>query len=111
MTRYSAVLHSRHGWIDAPEGWWIQESPSRKSYLSDEDGFVLQIFPDDGPRIDINIQSIVFDFYKNVQAEIRPYVLEAESARASIPAGYAELDDGYELDDPKSPGYHDRMVD
>jgi len=38
-TRYSAVLHKRHGWIDAPRGYWIRESASGKSYelCSDEE--------------------------------------------------------------------------
>lgn len=37
--RYNAVLHKRYGWIVAPEGYWIRESASGKSYelCSDEE--------------------------------------------------------------------------
>jgi hypothetical protein len=98
---------------------------------SDEDGYRLFVTDEEsGNSIRINIQDIVFEFYAAVQREIRPYVLEAESARSAVAAGvslldytapqpvtnrpvdvYEAIEAGYALDDPKSPGYHDRMVD
>jgi hypothetical protein len=30
--RLAAVLHQRHGWIDAPEGYWIEKSANGKTF-------------------------------------------------------------------------------
>jgi hypothetical protein len=99
----------------------------------DDEGYRLVVEGLDGRHV-IDIQGIVFDFYAAVQREIRPYVLEAEDARrefvqvaddaevtvrvfgpAPITSRPMSVEDaiaaGYALDDPKSPGYHDRMVD
>ncbi len=90
---------------------------------SDEDGFCLFITDEDsGNSIRVNIQHFVLDFYKNVQAEIRPYVLEADSARNAVAAGVPleeyldsgysdEQASGYALDDPKHPTFHERLAD
>jgi hypothetical protein len=98
---------------------------------SDEDGFCLFVTDEDsGNSIRINIQHMVLDFYAAVRKEIGPYAAEAESARAAVAAGVSledytavpqlvtnrpvsvedAIEAGYALDDPKSPGYHDRMV-
>lgn len=98
---------------------------------SDEDGYSLFVTDEDsGNSIRINIQHLVFDFYRAVQADIRPYILEAEDARSAVSRGVSleeytalpqlvtnrpvsvedAIEAGYALDDPKSPGYHDRMV-
>lgn len=107
---------------------------------SDERGFELVIETEDGDRITVNIQPCALDFYASVQGQMRGWILEAESARAAIRAGVSLEDytgatvpqfvrsrpmsvadaisegfmqddyAGYEPDDPKSPGYHDRMV-
>ena len=43
---YTAVLHKRHGWIAAPEGYWIRESASGKSYeLCSNDDPIGVTFP------------------------------------------------------------------
>ena len=36
--RCRAILHKRHGWIEAPEGAWIQVSRSGRSYELHETG-------------------------------------------------------------------------
>ena len=76
---------------------------------SDEQGYELFIETDEGDNITVNIQSVVLDFYAAVQREVRPYVLEAESARRSLPIDPDEFE-GYELTDPKHSTYHERMV-
>ena len=30
--RHKALLHKRHGWLEAPEGMWYEESENKKSY-------------------------------------------------------------------------------
>ena len=90
---------------------------------SDEDGYSLFFTDSDsGQSISINIHGLTLEFYAAVQKEIRPYVLEAESARNAVSAGLSRAqylgitgppedeNSGYELDDPKHPTYHDRMV-
>ena len=82
---------------------------------TDEGRYVLLIEDSsfDGPH-SFDIHDVVLDFYASVQKEIRPYVLEAESARRSLPVDGADLgvefQSGYALDDPKHPTYHERMV-
>ncbi len=66
---------------------------------------------DDEMLLQIDIHDEVLEFYAAVQREIRPYVLEAESARLSLPSAGPDDDLGYALDDPKHPTYFDRMVD
>ena len=37
--RFSSLLHKRHGWIDAGEGAWFEQSDNLKSfYLFEKDG-------------------------------------------------------------------------
>jgi len=96
----------------------------------DEGRFVLLIDSDEEDTITVNIHSIALDFYQDVQRELRPWFLEAEHARQAVAAGVSRedylgspepvtsrpvsvedaIEAGYALDDPKSPGYHDRMV-
>jgi hypothetical protein len=97
---------------------------------SDEKGFGLIIDTDEGDKIYVNIHGCALDFYDSVRVEMRGWVAEAESARAAVAAGVSleeytvpqpvtnrpvsvedAIEAGYALDDPKSPGYHDRMVD
>jgi hypothetical protein len=84
----------------------------------DEDGYSLvAVDSDSGKSITIGVQDIVFEFYAAVQREIRPYILEAESARTAVASGMSreeylgtpDLTGAYELDDPKHPTYHERM--
>lgn len=91
--------------------------------VSDDEGrYTLTIESDYGIfPIVVDIHDLVLDFYAQVQREIRPYVLEAEMSRfvAALPELVTNrpvsvedaVEAGYALDDPKSPGYHDRMVD
>ncbi len=99
---------------------------------ADEDGYSLLVTDEDsGNSISINIQHIVLDFYNNVVSTIGPYAAEADSARRAVASGMSRADyldspqpvtsrpvsvedaieAGYALDDPKSPNYHERMVD
>lgn len=85
---------------------------------------------DEGDKLYVDIHSVALDFYASVQRELRPYALEAELARAAVQSGMSReeylgipqvvttgivdiedaIEAGYALDDPKSPGYHDRTV-
>jgi hypothetical protein len=97
---------------------------------SDEQGFGLVIDTDEGDKLYINIHRCALDFYDSVRVEMRGWVAEADMARAAVNAGvsleeytspqpvtnrpvdvYEAIGAGYALDDPKSPGYHDRMSD
>jgi hypothetical protein len=85
---------------------------------SDEQGFGLVIDTDEGDKLYINIHSVALDFYDSVRVEMRGWVAEADMARATMPQPvtnrpvdvYEAIEAGYALDDPKSPGYHDRMT-
>ena len=97
-----------------------------------QDGRIAIIIDtDEGDKLYVDIHAIALDFYASVQADLRPYALEAESARAAVASGMTReqylgipqvvttgvvdiedaIEAGYALDDLKSPGYHDRMVD
>ena len=91
--------------------------------VTDEGRYVLVVWDEASTdKLSIDIHDSVLDFYAQVQREIRPYVLEAdleaEHARATMPQPVTNrpvsvedaVDAGYALDDPKSPGFHDRMV-
>ena len=76
----------------------------------DEGRFCLVVHTDDTThRFDIH--SIALEFYAEVRKQIRPYVIESDEARASMPTVVRTGDTGYALDDPKHPTYHERMVD
>ena len=50
------------------------------------DGHIaIVIDTDEGDKLYVNIHSVALDFYSSVQANLRPYVLEAEDARATLP--------------------------
>ena len=74
---------------------------------------------DDEMLLQIDIHDDVLSFWENLRSTIGRYAAEAADARATMPQPvtvavedvYAAIDAGYALDDPKSPGYHDRMVD
>jgi hypothetical protein len=85
---------------------------------TDEGRYMLLVETDDClHRFDIH--GLVLDFYDEVRRELLPYVVEAEAARVTVPQLVTNrpvsvedaIEAGYALDDPKSPGYHDRMVD
>ncbi len=87
---------------------------------SDEDGWNLTVTDEaSGKSICINFQALALEFYDNVRHTLGPYATEAAAARATMPQMVYRrpvdieeaIDAGYALDDPKSPGYHDRMVD
>lgn len=40
---------------------------------------------DEGDKLYVDIHQIALDFYASVQADLRPYALEAEHARATMP--------------------------
>jgi hypothetical protein len=97
----------------------------------DEGRFIIAATTEDGEILNLDIHDSVLDFYASVKENIGPYAAEAESARKAVAAGMSRadyldspqpvrsrpvdvqdaIDAGYALDDPKSPGYHDRMVD
>lgn len=88
--------------------------------IDDNEGrYTMIVTDEDGTRQTIDIHDCVLEFYERVRTEIGPYYAEYDSARYSMPQPvtvavedvYAAIDAGYALDDPKSPGYHDRMVD
>ena len=50
------------------------------------DGHIaIVIDTDEGDKIYVNIHDCAFAFYASVQANLRPWVLEAEDARATLP--------------------------
>ena len=63
------------------------------------------------------------EFYDQVRSVIGEYAAEAQIARLEVQAGIPQpvtnrpmsvedaINAGYALDDPKSPGWHDRMSD
>jgi len=97
--------------------------------VDDDDGrFCLIVETDDGGgSLQIDIHDDVLAFYAAVRRETGPYASEAESARTAVATGTPEhvylgtadrdeqaepwIDSGYAPDDPKSPGYHERMAD
>jgi hypothetical protein len=95
---------------------------------TDEGRFCLIITDaDEGRESQIDIHDCVLEFFKNAMDRIGEYAAEAQLARATMSrADYLDspqpvrsrpvsvedaIEAGYALDDPKSPGYHDRMVD
>lgn len=85
---------------------------------TDEGSFVLEVETDDAV-IRYDIHHLALEFEAEVRRELRPYALEAEHARATMPELVTSrpvsvedaIEAGYALDDPKSPGYYERMVD
>jgi hypothetical protein len=100
------------------------------SFDSDEGRFTMIVQGDEGDTIIVDIHNVALDFYAQVRREMDDYVADAESARKAVASGMSRADyldspqpvrsrpvsvedaieAGYALDDPKSPGYHDRMV-
>lgn len=77
---------------------------------ADERGFVLIVQTDtyEDPLV-INIHACAVELYDQVRREIRPYVLEMEHARITMPPSYDPAD-AYDTDDPKHPMFHETMV-
>jgi hypothetical protein len=91
---------------------------AEKVRVSDNEGrYVLLVTDEDGIIHEVDIHDDVLDFYASVRAEIRPYVIESDHARATMPvniSGYqedGEAEFGYAADDPKHPTYHERLSD
>jgi len=76
---------------------------------TDEGRFLLVIETEEFGTLRVNFHACALEFEDEVRRELRPYALEAASARATMPASY-DTADGYELDDPKHPTWHDRMA-
>ena len=52
------------------------------------DGHVAIIIDtDEGDKLYVDIHPVALEFYASVQANLRPYALEAESARAAVASG------------------------
>jgi hypothetical protein len=76
----------------------------------DEGRFLLVIETDEGDTIQVDFHGIALEFEAEVRKELRPYALEAEHARATMPPSY-EPGEAYSTDDPKHPNWHDAMAD
>jgi len=74
---------------------------------TDEGRFLLVISTEEIGTVTVDFHSLALEFEDEVRRELRPYALEAAHARATMPT---DDGDGYALDDPKSPGYYERMV-
>jgi hypothetical protein len=70
----------------------------------DEDGLHLFVFGDE--EHDFRVANPE-ELLTAVWDAVAPWLAERGAARVSMPA--RDDSDGYALDDPKSPGYHDRM--
>lgn len=86
---------------------------------NDEGRITLVVTTDDGAVLTFDIHGIALEFYATVKRDLGPYVHEADQARAAVARGESleqylggvdDDADGYSPDDPKSPGYFDRMV-
>ena len=53
----------------------------------DEGKIAIIVDTDEGDKVYINIHSVALEFYASVQANLRPYALEAEHARAAVQSG------------------------
>lgn len=89
---------------------------------TDEGRFRIVIETQDGDHMEFDIHAIALEFYENVQAELGGWAREGIEIREQVRRGVPQpvttpiadvedaIDAGYALDDPKSPGYHDRIV-
>jgi len=90
---------------------------------NDEGRFILIISTEEIGNLTVEFHSIALEFEDEVRRELRPYALEAWHAKRDVALGVPQyvttpivsvedaIEAGYALDDPKSPGYYDRMVD
>ena len=78
---------------------------------TDEGRFVMIVDDEMKGLITYDIHAIALELEAQVRRELRPYALEAEYARMTMPPSYPDDDTGYALDDPKHPTYYERMVD
>lgn len=92
-------------------------------YVDDDEGrFQLHVHTSDGDHLIFDIHASALEFYDNVDKMIGDYGREADQARRTVAAGVPlpvftktvsvedAVEAGYALDDPKSPGYYERMV-
>ena len=79
----------------------------------DEDGCSLVVESTDETGEEEVFSFLVDDpasLYKKIRFELEPYMRERkEATRAAWRLAHPDHGDAYELDDPKSEGYHDRM--
>jgi hypothetical protein len=75
---------------------------------TDEGRFELVVETEEAGTLRIDFHGLALQFEDEVRLRLRPYALEACAARATMPAPVDEAG-GYELDDPKHPGFHDLM--
>ena len=86
------------------------------SIESDEQGFELHLLLDDDicthssqdGWLVLNIHGVAEELYDVVKGSIGPWLQERGAARASWPG--PDAGDGYALDDPKHPTYHERYA-
>lgn len=79
---------------------------------ADEDGMHLLLEDEDGERYDFNIQLVAYAFAASPGLrDLLDWYREGESVRREhgASAGRLDADEGYALEDPKHPTYHDRM--
>jgi len=87
---------------------------------NDEGRFTLKVITEAG-ILTFDVHDVALELYDEIVARIGSYAAEAvhDIALDEVPVPvptkvenvYDHVEAGYELDDPKSPGYHDRMVD
>jgi len=75
---------------------------------TDEGRFELVVETEEAGTLRFDFHHIALEFEDEVRRELRPYALEATLARATM-TGTRDQAEGYELDDPKHPGFHDLM--
>lgn len=85
---------------------------------TDEGRFILIIDTEEIGTLRVDFHRVALEFEDEVRRELRPYALEAYHARSlpqPVTTPIVSVEDaiaaGYALDDPKSPGYYERMVD
>ncbi len=86
---------------------------------TDEGRFELVVETEEAGTLRIDFHGLALAFEDEVRRELRPYALEAVLSRRTMPELVTNrpvsvedaIEAGYALDDPKSPGYYERMVD
>jgi hypothetical protein len=75
----------------------------------DEGRFILMIDTEEAGKLTVDFHACALEFEDEVRRQLRPYALEAAHGRATLVSAY-DAAEAYGLDDPKSNGWHDRMV-
>lgn len=80
---------------------------------ADEDGLSLVLSGRDA-EYRLNVQDVLEELYNAVRADVRPWILEREQARAQAVVFACDPDESagaYDLSDPKHPDFHSVHVD